>query len=114
MSISTTPTRRRIARRRSPALRPSPVLTSGQLAAECGLTQHRIQTLVPEGLPAFALTEKTFVFDRDEAMSWLQDNGHLLDAYRLEIKRLVDAAPPLTAEQAAKIRAVLGGPAGAK
>jgi len=44
----------------------------------------------------------------------LQANGYLVDAYRLQIKRLVDAAPPLTAEQAAKIRAVLGGPAGAK
>jgi hypothetical protein len=110
MTATTTPTRpNRAARRR--ALRPSPVITSGQLAAECGLTQHRIQTLVTEGLPAYSLTEKTYVFDRTEALEWLQDKGYLVDAYRLEIKRLVDAAPPLTAEQAAKIRAVLGGPA---
>lgn len=113
-----TPTANRAARRASkrgtapgPPLPPSPVITSGQLSADCGIPQSRLQALIPEGLPAYQLTEKMFVFDRDEAVAWLIENGYLVNAYRREIKRLVDAAPPLTAEQAAKIRAVLAGPA---
>ena len=42
-------------------------------------------------------------------MAWLIEHGHLLDPYRAAIKRLVDEAPPLTADQAARLRAVLSG-----
>jgi hypothetical protein len=65
--------------------------------------------LVAEGLPAYQLDAKRFLFDRDAAVTRLDGNRYLATAYRTAIKRLVDAAPPLTADQAAKIRAVLGG-----
>lgn len=94
-----------------PNLRPAPFLTSGQLGREINLPQSRIQELVAEGLPAYQLDQRRYVFDRDEAVAWLVEHGHLVDKYRAAIKRLVDDAPPLTAEQAAKIRAVLGGAA---
>ncbi len=92
-----------------PNLRPAPFLTSGQLSRETGLPQSRIQELVPEGLPAYQLDQRRYVYDRDEAIAWLTKHGHLIDAYRAAIKRLVDEAPPLTGDQAAKIKAVLGG-----
>jgi hypothetical protein len=92
-----------------PNVRPAPLLSSGQLAKETGLPQSRIQELVAEGLPAYQLDTKRFLFDRDEAIAWLDGNGYLATAYKTHIKRLVDAAPPLTADQAAKIRAVLSG-----
>ena len=92
-----------------PNLRPAPFLTSGQLSKETGLPQSRIQELVPEGLPAYQLDQRRYVYDRDEAIAWLVEHGHLLDPYRAAIKALVDEAPPLTADQAARIRAVLTG-----
>lgn len=94
-----------------PNLRPAPFLTSGQLSKATGLPQSRIQELVPEGLPAYQLDQRRYVYDRDEAVAWLVEHGHLVDPYRAAIKALVDEAPPLTADQAAKIRAVLGGAA---
>jgi hypothetical protein len=51
------------------------------------------------------------VFPLDECETWLREHGYLVDPYRAAIKKLVDAAPPLTVEQAAKIRAILGGAA---
>lgn len=97
------------APRALPNLRPAPFLTSGQLSRETGLPQSRIQELVPEGLPAYQLDQRRYVYDRDEAVSWLVAHGHLLDPYRAAIKRLVDDAPPLTPDQAARIRSVLTG-----
>jgi hypothetical protein len=94
-----------------PNLRPAPFLTSGQLSLETGIPQSRIQELVGEGLPAYLLDQRRYVFDRDEAVAWLLDHGHLLDPYRAAIKRLVDEAPPLTAAQAERIKAVLRGAA---
>jgi hypothetical protein len=92
-------------------IRPAPLLSSGQLARETGLPQSRIQKLVAEGLPRFQLDPKTLLFDRDEAIGWLDKHGYLRTAYKTEIKRLIDRAPRVSAEQAAKIRAVLGGAA---
>ena len=92
-----------------PNLRPAPFLTSGQLSKQTGLSQSRIQELVPEGLPAYQLDQRRYVYDLDEAIAWLTEHGHLIDAYRAHIKKLVDDAPPLTAEQAERIRAVLAG-----
>jgi hypothetical protein len=91
-----------------PNLRPAPFLTSGQLSKATGVAQSRIQELVPEGLPAYQLDQRRYVYDRDEAIAWLVNHGHLIDPYRAAIKQLVDEAPPLTADQAARIRAVLG------
>jgi hypothetical protein len=73
-----------------PNLRPAPFLTSGQLSKETGLPQGRIQELVPEGLPAYELDSRRYVYDRDEAIAWLTEHGHLFDPYRAAIKRLVD------------------------
>ncbi|WP_445168762.1 hypothetical protein ACTXG7_05215 [Mycolicibacterium sp. Dal123E01] len=94
-----------------PNLRPAPFLTSGQLAKATGLAQSRIQELVPEGLPAYALDQRRYVYDQAEAVAWLVEHGHLVDPYRAAIKALVDDAPPLTADQAARIKAVLVGAA---
>lgn len=102
-AISTNPCR--------PNLRPSPFVTSGKLAKLCGLSQGHIQDLVDEGLPAYALDARRTVFDPDEAISWLVQQGHLVDPYRAAIKHLVDTAPELTAEQAERIKAVLCGTA---
>lgn len=99
------------APRTLPNLRPAPFLTSGQLGREINLPQSRIQELVSEGLPAYQLDQRRYVYDRDEAVAWLVEHGHLVDPYRAAIKALVDEAPPLTADQAAKIRSVLGGAA---
>lgn len=85
------------------------IVTSGQLSKETGLPQSRIQSLAKEGgLPASQLDARRYVFVLDEAIAWLTEHGHLVDPYRAAIKRLVDAAPPLSAEQAARIKAVLG------
>jgi hypothetical protein len=92
-----------------PNLRPAPFLTSGQLSKATGVAQSRIQELVPEGLPAYQLDQRRYVFERDEAIAWLIKHGHLIDPYRAAIKQLVDEAPPLTGDQAAKIKAVLDG-----
>jgi hypothetical protein len=94
-----------------PNLRPAPFDTSGQLSQATGLPQSTIQELVAKGLPAYQLDQRRYVFDRSEAVAWLVKHGHLIDPYRAAIKQLVDDAPPLSAEQAAKIRAVLGGAA---
>ena len=64
---------------------------------------------IKAGLPAFRLDAKRWVFPLDECEAWLREHGYVVDPYRVQIKRLVDAAPPLTADQAAKIRAILGG-----
>jgi phage terminase Nu1 subunit (DNA packaging protein) len=90
-------------------LQPAPVITSGKLSKITGLPQQKIQNLVAEGLPTYALDQRRYVFNADEAVAWLTEHGHLIDPYREHIKKLVDAAPPLTAEQADRIRAVLSG-----
>ena len=46
--------------------------------------------------PLTSSIQRRYVYDRDEAIAWLTEHGHLVDAYRAAIKRLVDAAPPLT------------------
>ena len=90
---------------------PEKFVTSGQLSKLTGISQSRIQHLAKtEGLPAYRLDERRYVFDSDEAEAWLREHGHLVDPYRAAIERLIDAAaPPLTAEQAQRIRSVLSG-----
>lgn len=86
------------------------IVTSGQLSRESGVPQSTIQTLTKNGeLPSHRLDGRRNVYDLDASVDWLIEHGHLVDKYRGAIKQLVDSAPPLTAEQAAKIKAVLGG-----
>lgn len=85
-----------------------PILTTGPLCDRYGISRHIITRLISEGLPAFRIDATRWGFPVTEAEQWLRDHGYLKDPYRAVIKKLVDAAPPLTAEQAAQIRAVLG------
>lgn len=89
------------------SLPPAPVLNVSQLCDKTGLARNAIPRLVRDGLPAYRLDTKTFVFIEDEAVAWLREHGHVVDPHRAAIRRLVDEAPPLTADQAARIRAVL-------
>lgn len=83
-----------------------------------GLSTQTIRKFVAEeGLPAHRVVRRLY-FDPVEVDAWIRARSAQPerpdptgDAYREHIKRLVDAAPELTAEQAAKIRAVLGGAA---
>ena len=45
-----------------PNLRPAPFLTSGQLSKATGLPQGLIQELVPQGLPAYQLDQRRYVY----------------------------------------------------
>jgi hypothetical protein len=76
-----------------------------------GLSDQTILRFVKEdGLPAHQVKRRWY-FDPAEVDAWIHSRGNGVDPYRAAIKKLVDEAPPLTAEQAAKIRAVLGGAA---
>jgi hypothetical protein len=107
-----------------PSAAPHPKLVpTAVAAAHTGLPDETIRRLVRKGLPCVRIGPK-FYFDLDKVDDWFDRAAESAaeavaetaasprakpDPYRAEIKRLVDAAPPLTAEQAAKIRAVLGG-----
>lgn len=79
-----------------------------------GLSAQTIRKFVAEdGLPAHRVVRRLY-FDPVEVDAWVrardgQRGTPPADPYREHIKRLVDAAPPLTAEQADRIRAVLTG-----
>ncbi|POX91026.1 hypothetical protein C3469_26330 [Mycobacterium kansasii] len=92
-------------------LSPDNFVTTTPFCEKFGVARSAIPRLVSEGLPAFKLDKMRWVFPLDECETWLRGHGYLVDPYRTAIKKLVDAAPPLTAEQAAKIRAILGGAA---
>lgn len=87
------------------------IVTTTPFCEKFGVARSAIPRLVEKGLPAFKLDKTRWVFPLDECESWLREHGYLVDPYRAAIKKLVDDAPPLTAEQAAKIRAVLRGAA---
>ncbi len=88
-------------------LPPAPVLTVSQLADRTGVDRKHFPRLIKAGLPAYRLDAKTFTFIEDEATAWLAEHGYHVDPYRAAIRRLIDDAPPLTSDQAARIRAVL-------
>jgi hypothetical protein len=78
-----------------------------------GCSTQTVRNYVKEGLPAHRVV-RTLYFDPVEVREWIrtrsaQPPDPTGDAYRAAIKKLVDAAPELTADQAAKIRAVLIG-----
>jgi len=63
------------------------------------------------GMPA-RRAGRRYLFDPTEVEAWLRARGTAPSAstdHRAAIKRLVDTAPELTAEQAERIRAVLTG-----
>ncbi len=88
---------------------PANLVKTSQFCEKFGVARSAIPRLAEEGLPAFKLDATRWVSLLDECETWLREHGYLRDPYRAQIKRLVDAAPPLTADQAAKIRAVLSG-----
>lgn len=64
-----------------------------------------------QGLPAHRAGRR-YLFDLNEVDAWLRTRGAespTATDHRAVIKRLVDTAPKLTAEQAERIRAVLTG-----
>jgi excisionase family DNA binding protein len=64
-----------------------------------------------DGLPA-RRAGRRYLFDPNEVDAWLRARGaepSTATDHRAAIKRLVDTAPELTAEQAERIRAVLTG-----
>lgn len=81
-----------------------------------GLSTQTIRKFVAEeGLPAHRVVRRLY-FDPAEVDAWIRARNIQAaqlrptgDAYREHIKRLVDDAPALTAEQAERIRAVLMG-----
>ncbi|MGJ6122706.1 excisionase family DNA-binding protein [Mycolicibacterium sp. Y3] len=92
----------------------TPYLDYSGVADRLCLTVPTVRRLVrEEGLPAHRVARRV-KFLADEVDAWLrarsgdQHPAKAVDDHRAAIKRLVDAAPPLTAEQAARIKAVLG------
>lgn len=85
-------------------------LTTGEVARNLRRSPQTIRAFVAnEGLPARRINNRLY-FDPAEVDAWVRArDGQPTDPYRAAIKKLVDEAPPLTADQAAKIRAVLGG-----
>jgi excisionase family DNA binding protein len=104
------------------AAAPASVATGGCLTTDevARSLRRSIQTIrrfvAQEGLPVRRVKRRLY-FDAAEVDAWLrarsgeQEPEPPTDPYRAAIKNLVDEAAPLTAEQAAKIRAVLGGAA---
>ncbi|MGH3556427.1 helix-turn-helix domain-containing protein [Mycobacterium sp.] len=94
---------------------PSDYLNTAEVSERffAGLSTQTIRKFVAEdGLPAHRVVRRLY-FDPAEVDAWIRarngQTGQPSDPYRQAIKRLVDEAPELTAEQAATIRAVLVG-----
>ncbi|KWX25634.1 hypothetical protein AFM11_05255 [Mycolicibacterium wolinskyi] len=86
-------------------------LTTADLAERLRRSEQTIRYWVAhEGLPAHRMTRRLY-FDPAEVDAWLlaRRDGAAPDDHRAAIRALVDAAPELTDDQAAKIRAVLTG-----
>ncbi|OHT54088.1 hypothetical protein BKG59_22365 [Mycobacteroides chelonae] len=73
-----------------------------------------MRALVRQGMPCVRVGAKLY-FDLTEIDSWIDNNlvstTSPSNDHRSVIKALVDSAPEITAEQAERIRAVLGGAA---
>lgn len=88
-------------------------LTTADLALRLRRSEQTIRLWVADaGLPAHRVKRRLH-FDPAEVDAWLRarDDASLTATtdHRATIKRLVDAAPELTADQAQRIRAVLTG-----
>ncbi|WP_020109614.1 helix-turn-helix domain-containing protein [Nocardia sp. 348MFTsu5.1] len=89
------------------------LLTTGQLGERLGgLTIQTIRRWVAvEGLPCHRIMRRLY-FDPDAVDTWLRERHAQPNddaERRASIRALVDAAPTLTADQAAQIRTVLSG-----
>lgn len=89
------------------------LLSTPGLAHQLGVDVRTIRRLVREdGLPAHRVGH-AFRYDPDKVAEWLRDRNVQQDdpasAYRAAIKRLVDDAPELSAEQADRITSILRG-----
>lgn len=85
--------------------------TTDDLAHKLRRSHQTIRRFVREGMPVHRLNRRLY-FDPAEVEAWLWDRGGKqspANDHRAAIKRLVDAAPALTDEQAERIRAVLTG-----
>lgn len=86
-------------------------LTADEVARKLRRSAKTVRYWVAnEGLPTMRVRRRLF-FDPAEVDAWLRARNDAPpvapDDHRTAIKRLVDAAPELTAEQADRIRAVL-------
>ncbi|MGO9157335.1 hypothetical protein [Mycobacterium sp.] len=88
---------------------PPNFVTASPFCERFDIPPGSLPRLIEEGLPFFRLDATRRVFPVDECEAWLREHGYFVDPYRAAIKKLIDDAPPLSADQAAKIRAVLGG-----
>lgn len=86
-------------------------LTSEEVARKLRRSAKTIRRFVSDGMPAYKRRGRLF-FDPAEVDAWLRDRSAKqvpANDHRAVIKRLVDAAPKLTDEQAERIRTVLTG-----
>lgn len=85
-------------------------LTTAEVGTRLGgLSDQTIRKFVhAEGLPAHRVNRRLY-FDPTEVDAWIRNrNGQARrDDHRAVIRALVDAAPELTDEQAARIRTIL-------
>jgi hypothetical protein len=88
----------------SPNVTQDNVLTAGPFCKRFGVARSSLPSFLAEGMPGFRLNRTSWIFPADECEAWLRERALL---YKAEIKRLVDAAPALTADQADRIRRVL-------
>lgn len=87
---------------------------TARAAKHTGLPVSRMRALTRQGMPCVRVGAKLY-FDLAEVDSWIDNNlvstASPSNDHRSVIKALVDGAPEITAEQAERIRAVLGGAA---
>ena len=93
----------------------STFLNTAALARQLGVAEKTIRRQTREnGLPAHRVG-RVFRYDPDEVARWLRerdvrlDESRAEDDYRAAVRRLVDQAPELSAEQADRISSILSG-----
>lgn len=89
-----------------------PRLSAVDLSDRYGVSLVTIRRLCKRGLPHYRLG-RLYRFDVAETDPWMREHGATPsgngDDYRAAVKCLVDQAPPLTADQADRIRSILSG-----
>ncbi|BBY84688.1 helix-turn-helix domain-containing protein [Mycolicibacterium tokaiense] len=86
------------------------LFTTEEIARNLRRSTQTIRRWVVEGMPVHRVNRRLH-FDPAEVDAWIRarNDENPANDHRTAIKRLVDAAPELTAEQAERIRAVLTG-----
>lgn len=94
---------------------PAPIATTGGLLTTAEVARNRrrsaqtVRLWVAQGMPCRRVNNRLY-FDPAEVEAWHARDGQApATDHRAVIKRLVDAAPKLTDEQAERIRTVLTG-----